>query len=374
MFADPVRAEVHFKALESVITPESVVVDLGAGSGLFSLIACKLGARKVYAIEPSKSIHAGKTLAKDCGFESRIEWIQNDSLKIQLEEKADIILSDIRGILPFTGNNIEVIADARDRFLTDDGHLLPFSDKLYMALVENRKLHRKSVMPWKKRDFELDLKFLSERHSNQWQYAAPKQKHLVSKAEKWVEIDYSSIVDPNFSNCVKLTANRNSTVHGFYLWFDTEIVPGIGFSGGPGKYRPKVYGCAYFPWPEAVEMKAGDQASVQLEASLVAGEYLWQWKTQGCSSADSHSGDFSFKQSSFHAEVTSLAQLRKRAHNYQPKLSETGSLQKNVFQLMDGNNDLETIARELMLNHPDRFSRFEESLAFVGTISEEYSR
>jgi protein arginine N-methyltransferase 1 len=374
MFADPVRADVYFKALQSVITPESVVVDLGAGSGLFSLIACKLGARKVYAIEPSNSIQAGRTLAKNCGFEDHIDWIQNDSRKTRLKEKADVILSDIRGILPLIGDNIQIIADARDRFLADDGHLLPFSDTLYVALAANSKLHRKSISPWKKRDFGLNLQFLSERHANQWRSVTPKQKHLASKAGKWADIDYSSVKNSNFSNTVSLTADRHTSVHGFYLWFDTEIVPGIGFSGGPGKIRPEVYGCAYFPWPEAVEMKTGDEVAIHLEASLVAGEYVWQWNTNGRSSAAQSLPDFLFTQSSFHAEVTAFAQLRKRAHSYLPSLSEDGTLQKNVLQLMDGENDLEAIARALMTNHPERFSRFEDSLAFVGNISENFSR
>ncbi|NOX98843.1 MAG: class I SAM-dependent methyltransferase [Verrucomicrobia bacterium] len=373
MFADKVRADTYIRALESLITPESVIVDLGAGSGLFSLIACKLGARKVYAIEPSNCIQAGKTLAKDCGFGDRIDWIQNDSRKIQLKEQADIILSDIRGILPLIDNNIEVIADAKNRFLKNGGHILPIVDTLHIALVENSKLHQKCLSPWKNRNYGLELQFLSERHANYWCSVRPKQKHLVSKAEKWAAIDYASVKDPNFSNTVTLTAERSASVHGFYLWFDTEIAPGIGFSGGPGKIRPSVYGCAFFPWPEPVEMKAGDEVSVHVEASLIAGEYIWLWNTSGFSSSESGKEAFSFTQSSFQSEVTALAQLRKRAHSHVPKLSDDGALQSAVLHLMDGDRDLEVITRKLMAKYPERFSKFEEGLAFVGNISEEFS-
>jgi protein arginine N-methyltransferase 1 len=47
----------------------------------------------------------------------RIECIQKLSTEIELPEKADVIVSDIRGLLPFLGRHIPSIADARSRLL-----------------------------------------------------------------------------------------------------------------------------------------------------------------------------------------------------------------------------------------------------------------
>ncbi len=46
MFFDQIRNDAYFKALQAVITPETVVLDLGAGLGIHGLLAAKLGAKK----------------------------------------------------------------------------------------------------------------------------------------------------------------------------------------------------------------------------------------------------------------------------------------------------------------------------------------
>ena len=49
MIADRVRLDAHAEALRRVVTPASIVLDVGAGTGVMSLLACKFGARRVYA-------------------------------------------------------------------------------------------------------------------------------------------------------------------------------------------------------------------------------------------------------------------------------------------------------------------------------------
>src|SRR5687767_13382746 len=44
MIADPVRMTAYEAALRRVVGPGSVVADIGAGPGIMSLIACRLGA------------------------------------------------------------------------------------------------------------------------------------------------------------------------------------------------------------------------------------------------------------------------------------------------------------------------------------------
>ena len=51
MLNDITRNDAYYKALAKIITPESIVVDVGAGSGLLSCMAAQLGAKKVFAVE-----------------------------------------------------------------------------------------------------------------------------------------------------------------------------------------------------------------------------------------------------------------------------------------------------------------------------------
>lgn len=63
MIADRVRVSAYADALRRVITSDSVVIDLGTGTGIFALLACRFGARRVYAIEPSDAIQVAREIA-----------------------------------------------------------------------------------------------------------------------------------------------------------------------------------------------------------------------------------------------------------------------------------------------------------------------
>src|SRR5919197_1335248 len=94
MIADEGRMQAYSRALQHAISPASVVVDLGAGTGILSLLACRYGARKVYAVEPSSAIAIAEETAHANGFGDRIQCIQAHSTEIHLPEKADVILDD----------------------------------------------------------------------------------------------------------------------------------------------------------------------------------------------------------------------------------------------------------------------------------------
>jgi len=57
---DRVRTGAYCQALALAVKPGDVVVDLGAGTGIFTLHACRLGARLVHAIEPNDVIQVAR--------------------------------------------------------------------------------------------------------------------------------------------------------------------------------------------------------------------------------------------------------------------------------------------------------------------------
>src|ERR1044072_2325118 len=125
MIADGPRVNAYVAALRHAIKPGSVVVDMGSGAGFFALVACQLGARRVFAIEPANIIQVGRDAAREHGVADRIACIQDISTKVTLPEQADVIVSDLRGILPWFQQHIPSIVDARSRFLAPGGTLIP---------------------------------------------------------------------------------------------------------------------------------------------------------------------------------------------------------------------------------------------------------
>src|SRR5712675_3716107 len=128
MIADASRLEAYSKAIAKAVQPGDYVLEIGCGPGAFALLACQAGARKVYAVDSEEIVHFARELAAANGFADRMEFIQSDSRKLQLPERFNVIISDIRGSLPFFGHGIASIEDARQRFLAPGGRLIPQRD------------------------------------------------------------------------------------------------------------------------------------------------------------------------------------------------------------------------------------------------------
>jgi protein arginine N-methyltransferase 1 len=133
MMADITRIDAYAAAIAKVVHAGSVVADLGAGTGIFALLAARLGAHKVYAVEPDDAIHVARHLAAANGVVDRIEFIQARSTDVRLPERATIIVSDIRGTLPFFEQHLPAVVDARERLLAETGVLIPRRDRVWAA-------------------------------------------------------------------------------------------------------------------------------------------------------------------------------------------------------------------------------------------------
>ncbi|MEK6613217.1 MAG: 50S ribosomal protein L11 methyltransferase, partial [Gemmatimonadota bacterium] len=84
MIGDPVRTGAYVRALRKMVTHDSVVLDLGAGFGFFAVLAAKLGAKHVYAIEPDEAIGLGPALARANGVADRVTFFQGDARQVTL--------------------------------------------------------------------------------------------------------------------------------------------------------------------------------------------------------------------------------------------------------------------------------------------------
>ena len=84
MVADPHRFNAYRDALESAVRPGDVAVDLGAGPGVFSLLAAHAGARRVFAVESDASVEWLRGLALEQGLADRVTVIRGSSKGLEL--------------------------------------------------------------------------------------------------------------------------------------------------------------------------------------------------------------------------------------------------------------------------------------------------
>lgn len=147
LLRDAPRNRAFHRALKARVTPNSAVLDIGSGSGLWAITAAKLGAKKVVAIEMMPML-AGliRALARDHGVADRVEVITGDSRQVRLAREFDVVISETIGHLIFDEQIVTIMADARERFLKPGGALIPETVTL-MAAGAHLRQPRLSKLP-----------------------------------------------------------------------------------------------------------------------------------------------------------------------------------------------------------------------------------
>lgn len=310
MLADASRMEAYTAALQKTVTSDSVVMDLGCGPGVFALLACKLGARRVYAVEPASVISVARELAAANGCSDRIEFFENLSTDIALPEPATIIVSDLRGVLPWFQQHISSIKDARTRLLARDGVLIPRRDILWAALVEAPEQYDELAGPWQKNNLGFDLSAGTRFVTNTWRKERIKPEQLLSEPVCWTTVDYYEVETADMQAEISLRVERPGTAHGFAVWFDSELIDGIRFSNHP--LEPEtIYGNGLFPFSASVDLQAGDRVQLRLAAKVIEDDYVWRWDSDFFSQDEETHPRTSFRQSTFFGVPLSPKQLLK---------------------------------------------------------------
>lgn len=370
MLADGPRIEAYVAALKRAVRPGSIVIDLGSGPGFFALLACQFGAARVYAIEPSDVIEVARSAASANGFADRITCIQDLSINVELPEKADVIISDLRGILPWFQQHLPSIRDARERLMKPGGKLIPQRDLLWSSLVCAPQKYEELTAVWD--DHRYDLDFTAGRNLvvNSWSKYRAGVEELLVEPLKWHTINYQEFESPDVAGRMSWKMTTSATTHGVLIWFDTELDSENGFSNHPG--QPElVYGSAFFPFLEPIALAAGDEVNINMQADLIEKDYVWRWNT----SVTSALGDpkRNFKQSSFYSVPLSRTKLQKRVGSFVPTTNEEGKITTFVLSLMDGKFPLDEIARQVAEKFPGKFADSRQALTAVSTLSEQYS-
>jgi len=371
MIADQVRLASYARALETHVNPNSVVLDIGSGSGIMALLACRAGATKVYAIEPDDMIRLARQVAASNGFADRIEFHQALSLDIDVPEKVDGIVSDLRGVLPMFGGSLASIIDARQRFLKPGGWMVASRDTLWAAIVSSPALYDRFTN-WTT-DGGFDFSPARARAMNLWRRESVSATDLVVEPRCWASLDYKVIQHRSVRGEASWIVERSALAHGVGVWFDTETAPGIGFSNSPMSGEKHVYRQAFFPWPRATELSAGDEVSVGIRADFVQTEYVWTWDAR-VRDGTSDRVKAEYRQSTFLGSSMIPAAIRKRSANFVPVPTDDATIDHRVLELMTQKLTVGEIAARIHSAFPSYFADSNAALTRVGDLSSRYSR
>jgi predicted O-methyltransferase YrrM len=275
MLHDRHRLGAYTSAIQAAVRPGDVVVDIGTGVGVFALAACQAGARRVYAIEPAEVVQVAREVVAANGFASRVQFVEQWSTEASLPETADVVVLDVRGVLP--DDQIPIALDAR-RFLRAGGAMIPATDAIWMAPVSAHDTYAEHVGSWNQPVNGISVATIRHDAVNRWIKARFTPAQLMATPQHIATITYGQRESDETRGNATWTMCERVTAQGVAVWFDSILAGGVAFSNRPGA-RSLLYGQAFFPWPDCVTLERGDLLSVTLTGRTISGMYRWQWNT-----------------------------------------------------------------------------------------------
>lgn len=233
MVSDKYRLNQFSRAIKKQIKPGDIVADIGTGTGLLAFLCLKAGAKRVHAIESSSSIRWAKSVAKANGFDGRMVFHHNNSMKVDLGEKVNLIISELIGHVGFEEGIAGCLVDARKRFLAPGGRVIPLSLQLCSSLVTETDCYQKYIDCWTNID-GIDFSALKSDAIQSVYIARIDEQKIVSEPSVIAHIDFENQIKPVFKTKHVFKASRASIVTGLALWFKSDLADGIMLSSMPG--------------------------------------------------------------------------------------------------------------------------------------------
>jgi protein arginine N-methyltransferase 1 len=224
MLKDTARTTAYLDAIarNPSLFHRKVILDVGCGTGIFSLCAAKSGASKVYGVEHSSIMESAHQIVDANSLADKIHLIYGDIDKTTVPEPVDVILSDWMGYSLFHATMLPSVISARDRYLKPTGTMFPSRAMMFIAGIEDAAYRAKKIEFWD------NVYGFSYAPIKKWALVEP----LVDScpADRMIT-EECKLIDLNLNTCgpdvlnvdavFELVPEMCETMHGFVVWWTT---------------------------------------------------------------------------------------------------------------------------------------------------------
>jgi precorrin-6B methylase 2 len=361
MVYDHARNTCYLEAIKAAVNENSVVLDLGAGTGILGLLAAKAGAKKVYLVEPEPAVRVAVDLARANGLSDKITIVEKRIEEADLNEKVDLILSVFTGNLLYSEDLLPSLFYARDLYLKPGGLLIPDLAELVMAPVAAERLHHKHISQWSESNLGLDCSAVRRFAANEivWQEVRELPPQLLGPGGVISSLDLASSSDPDCHGEISCIVEKTGECHGLMGWIRLRLGK-LWLSTHPSSEEVH-WSPVFLPIDPAPTVEKGEQLTIKL---LRPAHGDWTW-TLICAAGQ-------FRHSSFLARINSPRDLSRLMPGHRPGLGSDGEALLSALMFMRDGECNSKIAERLLITSPGVFKNYEDALNRVKVLSARY--
>lgn len=365
---DRVRLAAFDRAIRKCVRPGNVVLDLGAGTGIFGLLACRAGARRVYCIDEGPIIEMARAVARQNGFGDRMVFINERSTQVTLDEHVDVVVGDLIGRFGFEAGYLMFYRDAVHRFLKPDGVLIPGSVEMWIAPVEHAGA-RRQVEFWGQTPAALDFAPARKIALNTGYPQPLRPKHLLGSPAVVATLQPTT-TDGTIRCDSTIRVTRKGRLDGIAGWFSAQLAPGVRMTNSPLARETINRRCTFFPADRRIRVDAGDRVVITMR--IIPDELIVSWQVAVRGPGPSGQLKGSFTHSTFEGMLLAREQFRRTRPDFVPTLTPSGRARLSILELCDGRLTLAEVEREVHRRHGSLWLSFAEAQRFVAEVVTRY--
>ncbi|MEL7444664.1 MAG: methyltransferase domain-containing protein [Pseudomonadota bacterium] len=259
----PNRSAKYRQAIQAVLKPEGSVADLGCGVGVLGMFCLEAGAKAVWGIDKSDAIELARESARQAGLSKQYHCIADSTFRAELPDQVDLIICDHVGFFGFDYGMIEMLDDARRRFLKPGGAVMPQALGLVVAGVSSDACAQKAAA-WTAEQIPDQFRWLDEHHRNSRHHHSYAQDDFISEPVVLGEITLDEEVPELFKFQCTLTMQSDGQFDGVAGWFDCHLGGGVRMSNSPFAPDSIERAQAFLPAETSFEVERGDEVGFSL--------------------------------------------------------------------------------------------------------------
>lgn len=238
MLLDRVRNEAFQRALADAIRPGDTVLDVGAGTGILSLLAARAGAGRVFAVEKTSIARVARRLVAHNGVADRVEVVEGDILTVSLPAKVDVLVSEWLGTIGVDENLLHPVLVARDRWLKPQGRMLPCRVAAWMAPIAHRPLDADTTY-LRAQPLDVDLGPIADAasHEMMWPHDPIASADLLAAPQPmWTtDLEHCSAESATlpFRAALRFRVRAAGKLNALAAWFHAEFGNGVVLTNAP---------------------------------------------------------------------------------------------------------------------------------------------